>query len=89
MRERLARVVGVVQDAVADDHVERFVLDRQIEDVHLAEVAPLEPVAELVLDGELETRERHVDPEDVVVVELQVLGELSGAAAALQHTSLL
>ena len=75
----------VVQHAVGYDDIKAVVLDRQIENIHLREGCPGQGIAPLVLNGEAEACQRHVDAQHVIVVELKIVRELTGAATAFKN----
>ena len=74
----------MVQDAGADHDVEAFVLDRQIEDIHLREGRAAQSVPQLVLESQSEARQRQIDTQHVIVVERQKIRHLPGAASAFE-----
>ena len=84
MGEGSPGVVRVMKDTVGYHDIEGFVLDGQIENIHLGKGRPLQLVALLVLHREAEARQRQIDAQRVIVVELEEMGQLPRAAAAFE-----
>ena len=76
----------MVQHAVADDDV-KAVLQARAEQIHLGKCGPLQAVLRLEPLRQLQGVETHVHTEHATVCNGQEVGQLSGAAADLYHTS--
>jgi hypothetical protein len=75
----------VMKDAVGDHDIETGIFDGEVKDIHLAEAGPLQMVALLVFQREAQAAKAEVDAQDVVVVKLEEVTELTSAAATFQN----
>src|SRR6266853_2384067 len=83
--ETAARVAGVMQDAVTENHVELRGLEARLEEVHLREPNPGETMLAAEPFGKAERIEAHVRANHATARDAQKIAQLSSAAADLEH----